>query len=175
MPASAPYLRRLRVDVSKKFSTAESFPTGSVRYVNHRGRPFQNFGQSLAGNRIDATMGRCGNCFVSALVQPVPRPRITRSNSSTSISLTVRSAAVVSKSTQPVFRGQASPSNSGPELNSPSREMRFCRAGTEPARSALHFPDPRLFAIASSLHLNSTFVVLRGWILQLTFHVSFVV
>jgi hypothetical protein len=38
----------------------------------------------------------------------------------------------------------------------------------------LHFPDPRLFARASSLHLNS-FVLLRGSILQLTFHVSFVV
>src|SRR5258708_2926057 len=62
------------------------------------------------------------------------------------------------KSTQPVFR-RASPSNSGPELNSPSRDMEFFRAGTEPARSALHFPDRRLFAIASSLHLNS-FVVL---------------
>ena len=52
--------------------------------------------------------------------------------------------------------------------------MGFFRAGTEPARSALHFPDPRLFAIASSFHLNS-FVVLRGSILQLTFHISFVV
>src|SRR5215471_19642451 len=78
------------------------------------------------------------------------------------------------KSTQPVFRRQASPSNSGPELNSPSRDMGFFRAGTEPARSALYFPDPRLFAIASSFHLNS-FVVLRGSILQLTFHISFVV
>ena len=58
--------------------------------------------------------------------------------------------------------------------NSPSRDMGFFRAGTEPARSALHFPDPRLFAIASSLHLDS-FDVLRGSILQLTFHVSFVV
>src|SRR6266480_792064 len=74
---------------------------------------------------------------------------------------------------QPVFRRQASPSKSGPELNSPSRDMGFFRAGTEPARSALHFPDPRLFAIATSLHLNS-FVVLRGSILQLTFHFSFV-
>ena len=52
--------------------------------------------------------------------------------------------------------------------------MGFFRAGTEAARSALHFPDARLFAIASSLHLNS-FDVLRGSILQLTFHVSFVV
>ena len=60
-----------------------------------------------------------------------------------------------SQSTQPVFRRQASPSNSGPELNSPSRDMGFFRAGTEPARSALQFPDPRLFAIASSFHLNS--------------------
>jgi hypothetical protein len=73
-----------------------------------------------------------------------------------------------------IRRRQASPSNSGPELNSPSRDMGFFRAGTEHARSASHFPDPRLFAIASSLHLNS-FVVLRGSILQLTFHVSFVV
>ena len=63
------------------------------------------------------------------------------------------------------FRRQASPSNSGPELNSPSRDMGFFRAGTEPAESALHFPDPRLFAIASSLHLNS-FVLLRGLILH---------
>ena len=62
-------------------------------------------------------------------------------------------------STQPVFRRQASPSDSGPELNSPSRDTGFFRAGTEPARSALHLPDPRLFAIASSLHLNS-FVIL---------------
>ena len=36
-----------------------------------------------------------------------------------------------------------------------SRDTGFFRAGTEPARNALHFPDPRLFAIAISLHLNS--------------------
>ena len=95
------------------------------------------------------------------MVELVLPLRITRSNSSTSISLTVRSAAVVLKSRQPVFQRQASPSNGGPELNSPSREAGFFRAGTAHARSAFAFSSSSI--VCNSQFTSSEFICGTPW------------